>query len=116
MLRHCLHMCHTARVVVLDVVTDAHEDTLLSNLTEYTSRGDCPKQISTENRPVFASGKAQLLAVHNNVKWIFNAEKELRWFVVRWFLREVTWISKKMDKGNNWSYFLNLYRNTNIVF
>ena len=45
-----MHKCYgihytyaTARAEVLDVVTDAHADTLLLSLTQYISRRGCPK-------------------------------------------------------------------------
>ena len=40
-----LYTCATTRGVVLDVVTDAHADTLLLSLTRYISRRGCPKQV-----------------------------------------------------------------------
>ena len=49
-------------VYILDVLTDAHADTLLLSLTIYISRRGCPKQISTDNGPVFALSKVHLFA------------------------------------------------------
>ena len=37
------YTCATTRGEVLDVVTDAHVDTLLLSLTQYISRRGCPK-------------------------------------------------------------------------
>ena len=57
-----LYRCLTTRGVILDVLTDAHADTLLLSLTIYISRRGCPKQISTDNGPVFALSKVHLFA------------------------------------------------------
>ena len=70
-----LYTCATIRGVVLDVVTDAHADTLLLSLTRYISCRGCPKQVLTNNGPVFAPIKLQLFAAQRNIKWIFNPEK-----------------------------------------
>ena len=58
--------------MILD--TDAHADILLLRLTRYISRRGCPRQILTDNGPVFASNKAQLFAAQSNMKWSFNSE------------------------------------------
>ena len=78
-----LYTCPATRDVVLDVVTDAHADTLFLSLTRYISRRGRPKQVLTDNGPVFASSKAQLFAAQRNIKWIFNPE-EAPWFGSFW--------------------------------
>ena len=63
-----LYTCATRRGVVLDVVTDAHADTLLLSLTWYISCRGCPKQVLTDNGPTFASSKAQFISSTNKYK------------------------------------------------
>ena len=44
-----LYTCATTRDVVLDVIADAHSDTLLLSLTRYISGRGCPKHILTDS-------------------------------------------------------------------
>ena len=56
------------RGVVLDVVIDAPAGTWLLSLTWYISCWDWPKQVLTDNGPVFALNKVQLFAARRNIK------------------------------------------------